>query len=56
MSSKWAVRLGVVVSWSFLGLGVAEEKVPGVAEQDFTIRIATVQVNEPVNLRRSQRF
>jgi endonuclease/exonuclease/phosphatase family metal-dependent hydrolase len=43
MSSKWAVRLGVVVIWSFLGLGVAEEKVPVAPEQEFTVMAYNVE-------------
>ena len=43
MSSQWAVRLGVVVSWSFLGLVVAEEKAAIAPEQEFTVMAYNVE-------------
>ena len=43
MSSKWAVRLGVVVSWSFSGLSLAEERVAIAPEQEFTVMAYNVE-------------
>ena len=43
MSSRWAMWLGVAVSCSLLGLGVAEEKVAITPEQDFTVMAYNVE-------------